>query len=240
MHERGAQTATTQMGRLGAEDPSTVSWRRSRVNLVRVAPRRIRPKRDRTIESELKFRLTGDNDHRKLRAMLRDRGAKNSARYREENYRFNGPGKSTRNTTLRLRVLNGGPQGMLTAKGPARFNGGVKTREETEIEVRDTHATLDMLQQLGFRVGWIYPKRRSVWMLDGVAVTLDVLDFGYFVELEGPADVLPEMARSLGLDPNKALRDSYSVMAKKHQQKKQPTKAPPTPVVVTLLAEEQA
>src|SRR5207249_8853802 len=170
--------------------------------------------------------------------MLRERGARLSGRYREENFRFTGPGKSTRHTTLRLRVLNGGPHGVLTAKGPANFDGGVKSREETEIEVRDTHATLDMLQQLGFRVGWIYPKRRSVWMLDGVAVTLDVLDFGYFVELEGPADVLPEMARSLGLDPNKALRDSYSVMAKKHQQQKQPTKAKPTPVVTPPAAAE--
>jgi adenylate cyclase, class 2 len=197
-----------------------------------VARRRVRAKRDRTIESELKFRLRGERDHRKLRAILRERGAKNTARYREENYRFNGPGKSTRSTTLRLRVLNGGPQGMLTAKGPAKFNGGVKTREETEIEVRDTHATLDMLEQLGFRVGWIYPKRRSVWMLDGVAVTLDVLDFGWFVELEGPAGALPEMARSLGLDVARALRDSYSVMAKNHQRRKRPTKAPATAVVI--------
>jgi len=47
-----------------------------------------RAKRDRTIESELKFRLTGETDHAKLRAILRERGAKMSARYREENYRF--------------------------------------------------------------------------------------------------------------------------------------------------------
>jgi adenylate cyclase class 2 len=190
-----------------------------------------RPKRDRTIESELKFRLTGEKDHAKLRAMLRERGAHMSARYREENYRFNGPGKSTRNTTLRLRVLNGGPQGVLTAKGPARFDGGVKTREETEIEVKDVHAALDMLEQLGFSVGWTYPKRRSVWMLDGVAVTLDVLDFGWFVELEGPATALPEMANSLGLDPKLALRDSYSVMARKHMKAKRLTKNKPVAVI---------
>ena len=185
-----------------------------------------RPKRDRTIESELKFRLTGPSDHRKLRELLRARGAKMGGHYREENFRFNGPGKSTRNTTLRLRVLNGGPHGVLTAKGPAKFDGGVKIREETEIEVKDVHATLDMLEQLGFRVGWTYPKRRSVWVLDGVSVTLDVLDFGYFVELEGPASALPEMARSLGLDPAHALRDSYSVMARKHMKDKRPTKRP--------------
>ena len=128
----------------------------------------------------------------------------------------------------RLRVLNGGPRGVLTAKGPATFEGGVKIREETEVDVPDVHATLDLLQQLGFRVGWTYPKRRSYWMLDGVAITLDVLDFGWFVELEGPAEVLPEMARSLGLDPVNALRDSYSVMARKHQKARRPTKSPAT------------
>jgi adenylate cyclase class 2 len=190
-----------------------------------------RAKRDRTIESELKFRLTGEKDHAKLRAILRERGAHMSARYREENYRFNGPGKSTRNTTLRLRVLNGGPHGVLTAKGPAKFDGGVKTREETEIEVKDVHATLDMLEQLGFNVAWTYPKRRSLWMLDGVAVTLDVLDFGWFVELEGPASALPELARSLGLDPELALRDSYSVMARKHLRAKRLTKRPPVAII---------
>jgi adenylate cyclase, class 2 len=186
-----------------------------------------RPNRDRTIESELKFRLRGEKDHARLRALLRDRGAKMSGRYREENYRFVGPGKSTRRTTLRLRVLNGGPQGVLTAKGPATFDGGVKTREETEVEVRDVHAVLDMLEQLGFRVAWTYPKRRSVWLLDGVSITLDVLDFGWFVELEGPASALPQMARSFGLDTGKALRDSYSVMARKHLKAKRLTKQPP-------------
>jgi adenylate cyclase, class 2 len=202
-----------------------------------VARRRTRPKRDRTIESELKFRVPGPRDHATLRAALRQRGAKLVGHYKEENFRFNGPGKSTRNTTLRLRVLNGGPHGVLTAKGPAKFDSGVKSREETEIEIRDVHATLDMLERLGFRVGWTYPKKRSMWTLDGVAVTLDTLDFGWFVELEGPAAALPEMARSLGLDPANALRDSYSVMARKHQKARQPTKTPPTPVAIPHAAE---
>ena len=197
-----------------------------------MARRRNRPKRDRTIESELKFRVAGHRDHATLRAALRKRGARLVGHYNEENFRFNGPGKSTRNTTLRLRVLNGGPKGVLTAKGPAKFENGVKSREETEIEIRDVHATLDMLEQLGFRVGWTYPKKRSMWMLDGVAITLDTLDYGWFVELEGPATALPEMARSLGLDPDNALRDSYSVMARKHQRAKKPTKAPATPVAI--------
>lgn len=205
-----------------------------------MARRRLRIPRDRSIESELKFRVAGPRDHIKLRDLLRKRAAKLIGRYKEDNYRFTGPGKSTRNTTLRLRVLNGGPRGVLTAKGPATFEAGVKIREETEVEVPDVHATLDMLQQLGFRVGWTYPKKRAMWMLDGVAITLDVLDFGWFVELEGPAQVLPEMARSLGLDPAYALKDSYSVMARKHQKAKKPTKSPATPVVIPPAAAQRA
>lgn len=152
--------------------------------------------------------------------MMRERSAHLEGRYREENYRFNGPGRSTRRTTLRLRVLNGGPRGVLTAKGPATFEGLVKVREETEIEVSDTRATLDLLMQLGFQVAWTYPKKRTQWRLDGVAVTLDVLEFGWFVELEGPLASLPEMARSLGLDPAKALRESYSVLARQFLKSK--------------------
>jgi predicted adenylyl cyclase CyaB len=192
---------------------------------------RLRRLRDRTIESELKFRVSGPGDHLKLRSQLVKRGAHLSGRYKEENYRLNGPGKSTRNTTLRLRVFDGGPRGVLTAKGPAKFQGGVKSREETEVEVADAHAALDLLQQLGFRVAWTYPKRRSLWMLDGVAVTLDVLDFGWFVELEGPAEVLPEMARSMGLDIARSLRDSYSVMARKYLKTNDAKKLAPVTTV---------
>lgn len=192
--------------------------------------RKRRPLRDRSIESELKFRVSGLRDHARLRALLRQRGARLEGTYREENYRLEGPGKSTRQTTLRLRVLDGGPRGFLTAKGPARFEGRVKIREETEIAISDTRATLDLLTQLGFHVAWSYPKRRAMWMLDGVVATLDVLEFGWFVELEGPAAVLPEMARSLGLDPALALRESYSVLARTFLKSKTLPRVPVTPL----------
>jgi adenylate cyclase class IV len=93
-------------------------------------------------------------------------------------------------------------------------------REETETEVKDVHATLDLLTQLGFNVEFTYNKRRVMWTLDGVvSVTLDTLDCGWFVELEGPLEVLPDQARSLGLNPAKALKDSYSMLARKHLTK---------------------
>ncbi|MFI5282412.1 MAG: class IV adenylate cyclase [Candidatus Dormibacterales bacterium] len=183
-----------------------------------MARRGARHVRDRTLESELKFRVQGPAAHARLRAMLRKRGARLTGHYREENIRLTGPGKSTRRTSLRLRVLDGGPRGMLTAKGPATFASGVKIREETETAVSDAHAALDLFLQLGFRVAWTYPKQRSLWILDSVSITLDVLDFGWFVELEGPLDRLPEMARSLGFDVASAVRESYSVLARQFLQ----------------------
>jgi hypothetical protein len=74
-----------------------------------------------------------------------------------------------------------------------------------------------------------------MWNLDGVAITLDVLEFGWFVELEGPVAILPEMARSFGLNPDRALRESYSVLARKHMaaSKKKASKAAPEPVPAT-------
>ena len=172
--------------------------------------------RDRTVECELKFRLSGAGDHTRLRAALRKLGAQLEGTYDEENFRFQGPGKTTRKTTLRLRVFDGGPRGVLTAKGPVRFVGGVKVREETEVEVFDSHATLDLLGQLGFVVVVIYRKRRASWKYSEATVTLDTLDYGHFVEVEGPLEAIPAIARTLGLDPARAVKDSYSVLARQH------------------------
>ena len=175
-----------------------------------------REPRDRSVECELKFRVAGPADHARLRSVLRKLGFKLEGTYDEENFRFVGPGKTTRRTTLRLRVLDGGPRGVLTAKGEAHFVAGVKVREETEVDVADAHATLDLLAQLGFQVLVIYRKHRFVWKQGAVNVTLDRLDYGHFVEVEGPLEEIPAVARSLGLDPAKAVKDSYSIMARKH------------------------
>ena len=175
--------------------------------------------RDRSIEAELKFRLEGPGDHARLRAALRKLGGKLEGSYDEENFRFEGRGKITRRNTLRLRVLDGGPRGVITSKGPAEFRDGVKVREETEVAVEDGHAMLDLLQQLGFRVLVVYRKHRAVWKLGPAAITLDKLDFGYFTEVEGPLEEVPNIARRIGLDPAKAIKDSYSVLARKHAAK---------------------
>jgi len=178
-----------------------------------------RERRDRATENELKFQVGGQKDHTRIAGALRKLGARRMGAYDEENFRFEGPAKTTRSMTLRLRVFGGGPKGVLTAKGPERFQGGVKIREETEVEVVDSRAMLDILALLGFRTFVVYRKHRVHWSLNGVSITLDHLEYGWFVEVEGPLGVIPDIARGLGLDPATALKDSYSVLALKYLAK---------------------
>ncbi len=188
----------------------------SLVPIALAALHRAHQPKDRSLECELKFRVPGPDDHERLEQVLRELGAEFEGTYDEENLRFNGPGKSTRQTSLRLRLLNGGPTGVLTAKGPATFVRGMKIREETEVAVDDAHAMLDMLEALGFAVAFSYRKHRATWLLDGAAVTVDTLDAGWFVEVEGSSETIEDSARKLGLDPKEAVKDSYSAIAKRH------------------------
>ena len=180
------------------------------------APRPKHTPRDRTLEAELKFKLSGAAAQAQLRRHLHELEAKLDGAYDEENLRFWRTGKPPP-VSLRLRIIDGGTGGILTAKGPARFLRGIKIREETEVEVSDAQALRDMLAYLGYEVAFTYHKHRETWKLPSIAVFLDVLDFGFFVELEGEVDLLEPTAKELGLNPRSALKSSYSAMARKHQ-----------------------
>ncbi|HVD01196.1 MAG TPA: class IV adenylate cyclase [Candidatus Dormibacteraeota bacterium] len=174
-----------------------------------------RPKhagRDRSQEAELKFRLAGAAEQARLRRRLREIGAVNEGSYDEENFRFAVPAKSR--VSLRLRILDGGKSGIITSKGPATFSNGIKVREETEVEVADASTARDLLESLGYAVEFVFHKQRASWRMGTVSTTLDTLDFGFFIELEGPPAELPEAARTLGLNPKQAIRQSYSAMAR--------------------------
>lgn len=109
-----------------------------------------------------------------------------------------------------LRVRLWGEEGLLTFKGRATCEGGVKRRAETQCHIDDPQALLAIFAQLGLTVTRRYQKWREAWSLDGVEVVLDETPMGPFVELEGPAAVLRPLAESLELDPVHALAGSYS------------------------------
>lgn len=165
-------------------------------------------------EAELKFRLRGSAEQARLRDRLRRLEARALGAYDEENVRYRPVRKQA--VTLRLRVIDGGPEGVITVKGPARYERRIKVRDETELVVSDAAAMREVLELLGHKIAVIYHKHRETWQFQGCHVTLDTLDFGFFSEVEGPVDVIEGVAAKLGLDGARALKSSYSELARLH------------------------
>jgi len=117
---------------------------------------------------------------------------------------------------LRLRWI--GDRALLTWKGPARFEGAVKHREELEIVVADVEQLASIFERLGYLPVVRYEKDRESWQVGQVTVTLDHTPMGDFVELEGPADRLIALASDLGIDPGGAVRGSYISLWQDHRQ----------------------
>ena len=168
-------------------------------------------------EVELKFRLAGDAEHQRLRDTLQARGARRIGAEQEENLLFDDRAGqlSAAGTVLRIRLLDGGPKAKLTYKGAARFDAGVKRRQEIEVAVADGREMQALLEALGYAVGLTYAKQRETWRIGGVEVALDTLIFGHFCEIEGPEAEIRDLARALGLDEAKAEAEGYpSLMAR--------------------------
>ncbi|MGV8041272.1 MAG: class IV adenylate cyclase [Thermoanaerobaculaceae bacterium] len=108
-----------------------------------------------------------------------------------------------------LRLRRWGHEVVLTFKGPASYQNGVKTRLELETGVGEPERMLGILGQLGWTTQRRYQKWRETWHLGDVTVALDETPIGCFVEIEGPADELSAAAHALGLDPAAAVPASY-------------------------------
>jgi len=115
---------------------------------------------------------------------------------------------AARGSALRLRRASG--RVILTYKGPARFSGGIKAREERETEVADADELEAVLTGLGFKLAFRYEKRREEWTLDDCAVALDETPIGRFVEVEGEPTGIRRALAALGLDSAEAIPYSYA------------------------------
>ena len=111
-------------------------------------------------------------------------------------------------STLRLRRARG--EAILTYKGPARFEGGVKKREERETRVSDADQTEAILQGIGFTRKFRYEKRREEWRLRECLIALDETPIGRFIEIEGDPPQIRLAVVALGLDFASAIPYSYA------------------------------
>ena len=161
------------------------------------------------VETEAKFRVP---DREMLETRLAALGAKEGELEDEVNLLLDDDAGSLRlgGRALRVRTVNG--HGLLTFKGPATFDAGVKARLELESGVDDPAAVLALFEALGFRPGFRYEKRRTPWRFSDPARPLVVVDetpLGLFAEIEGEETALRVLAADLGVPEGAFLRSSY-------------------------------
>lgn len=118
----------------------------------------------------------------------------------DRNSEIYGAGKA-----LRLRIDGRGAR--LTFKGRARWEGGIKVRQELETVVEDAGSMREILEALGYRRVNGYEKVREEWRLGEALIALDHTPIGDFIEIEhsDPATVAGE----IGLDPKTSEGRSY-------------------------------
>jgi adenylate cyclase class 2 len=161
-------------------------------------------------ELEVKFYLSGLSGlENRLKA---NQAELVQARVHEINLRFDTLDMLLTRTfrVLRLRRDN---QSTVTYKGPGQEIDGVRKRQELEFAVGDFDMAKAFFEALGYQVSVIYEKYRAIYELGEVQITLDEMPFGVFAEIEGPdGKIIQETARSLGLDWDARILDSYLVL----------------------------
>jgi adenylate cyclase class 2 len=110
--------------------------------------------------------------------------------------------------SLRLRRANN--ETILTFKGPARFESGVKRRRELETSVADGETAEAILAGLGLTKRFRYEKRREEWKFEDCLIALDQTPLGDFVEIEGDPTQIRRAVSLLELDSSEAIPYSYA------------------------------
>ena len=158
-------------------------------------------------------------DLAQVRERLREAGAARRApEHDESNCLYDDADRrlSQSGRTVRLRRAAG--RTILTYKGPARFEGGAKVREEREVDVSDPGEAEAILAGLGLLPRFRYDKRREEWDCEGCVVALDTTPIGTFVEIEGDPAAIRKLMLRLGLDFAEAIPYSYSELYRRRRK----------------------
>lgn len=127
----------------------------------------------------------------------------------EDNIIFDRRGElRTRGSLLRLRKF--GRFVLATYKGPVAFSGGIKSREEVQTALESFERGVALFDALGFKPVFRYQKFREVWKLRGAEIVLDRTPIGEYLEIEGSAETITDVAKRLGLAVENGIRSSYA------------------------------
>ena len=160
-----------------------------------------------------------------IREGLAGMGGVRLSRCFEENVVLDTPDAALRRRDVLLR-LRRDASGRVTLKLPSQASpeAGIKIRREVETEVGDLAALEAIFAHLGYTPFLRYEKVRETWRADGMLVCLDLLPFGRYVEIEGTAEGIPELACRLGFSMEQAMSDTYHAL---HQAYRRAQGLPP-------------
>ena len=158
-----------------------------------------------------------------LRGSLRGFGAQLAAPLHDEindlyDYPQEDASRSLFSSGRAVRLRRAAGRAILTYKGRARFQNGVKTREEREVDVSDAGEAEGILEGLGLSRRFRYEKRREEWSFEGCAVALDETPIGNFVEVEGEPTAIRRVFVRLGLDFTEAIPYSYAELYQRRRK----------------------
>ena len=174
-------------------------------------------------EVEIKLRI---EDPRAMAARLTGIGARLvHDREFEDNQLYDFPdfALKTRGAMLRLRTL---PQNaFLTYKDTPRVERGAKVRDELETPVGESDTLSAIIAKIGLRPLFRYQKYRAVFAYSDLLITVDETPIGSYMELEGPQELIDEVATRLGYKASDYIVKSYLSLYQDHMRAKgQPLK----------------
>ena len=105
----------------------------------------------------------------------------------QEDVYFRHPCRDLKERDEALRLRQEGKETILTFKGK-KIGAFAKMREELEVSVGSFKETAAILKKLGFSEGFVIRKRRAVYKVGDIAVSLDSVEgLGEFIEVEAQA-----------------------------------------------------
>ena len=155
----------------------------------------------------------------RVRERLRESGASLRApEHDESNSLYDDAERKLSASGRTVRLRRAGGRTILTYKGPVRFEGGAKVREEREVDVSDPGEAAAILAGLGLQPRFRYDKRREEWDCEGCVVALDTTPIGTFVEIEGDPPAIRSLMVRLGLDFTEAIPYSYAELYRRRRK----------------------
>jgi len=165
------------------------------------------------IEIEKKYRLT-ELQRVGVLARLSSLGVERSRVDFEENSVFVNENLKFGDAVVRIRKVDG--CAILTFKKRLPSTSGIKHQIELETSIANPSAMEAILNELGLALSLIYEKRREVWHYQGVEIVVDELPFGWFLEIEGPENLINKVEHDLELKDLVVEHSTYPALTRLH------------------------